>query len=198
MIDYEIATATRARNNAPHCGDACYTRQLDGTVLLCVVDGLGHGEQAEIAATSALAHVADYPGVPLPDLLKGCDVALRSTRGVVMSIAVIDQRSGQMTFAGIGNTRGAVVGESKIRLRSHPGIVGAGFDTVSTETFLLTPGDLIILFTDGLPWELDLSGYDETLLQKPSELTERIIRDWYHGTDDLGLLICRVCTRGAR
>jgi len=108
-----------------------------------------------------------------------------------MGIAVIDQEARTLTYAGIGNTRAVIAGEKTITLSSNYGIVGAGYKTLTPETVGLTPGSLVVLFTDGVAQEMKLSGYDGTLRANPQRLAERIIQDWRRETDDAAVLVCR-------
>ena len=39
------------------CGDLAAARMIDGRIVLCMIDGLGHGEQAAFAARAALTYL---------------------------------------------------------------------------------------------------------------------------------------------
>ena len=43
----QVAIAKRALNDDPYCGDECSYWKTDKKTVLCVADGLGHGEHAE-------------------------------------------------------------------------------------------------------------------------------------------------------
>ncbi len=62
---------------------------------------------------------------------------------------------------------------------------------VKTETVPLTPGDLVIMYTDGIEELIDLSDYDETLCAEVGRLAERILEDWRRETDDAAVLLFR-------
>jgi len=175
----------------PHCGDQGGCWEHDEKVVLCVIDGLGHGKGAERAALAALDFVGRHCDEPLLELFACCDKALRHTRGVAMGIAMADPAAGTLTYAGIGNTRAMVVGRETTRLSSHYGIVGAGYRRLKTETVALAPGDLVILFTDGIEELIDLSDYDETLRVEVGRLAEKMLEDWRRETDDAAVLVFR-------
>jgi len=187
----EVAMVKRALDDGPHCGDECCVWESHDKTILCVVDGLGHGEQAEMVAKAAVDFVARHLSEALLDIFAGCSRALRDTRGVAMGIAVIDEEARTLTYAGVGNTRARILGARTIILNSTYGIVGAGYKTLSPETVHLAPGSLVILFTDGVAEAMDLSGYDETLRANPQWLAERIIQDWRRETDDAAMLVAR-------
>lgn len=156
-----------------------------------MIDGLGHGKGAEQAALAALDFLEGHHHGPLLEVFATCDKALRDTRGVAMGIAVADPAAWTLTYAGIGNTRAMVVGEETTRLTCHYGIVGGGYRKLKTETVPLTPGDLVIMYTDGIEELIDLSDYDETLCAEVGRLAERILEDWRRETDDAAVLLFR-------
>ncbi len=175
----------------PHCGDQAGCWEYDGKVVLCMIDGLGHGRRAEQAALAALDFLERHHREPLLELFATCDRALHDTRGVAMGIAVADPAAGTLTYAGIGNTRAMVAGQETTRLSSHYGIVGGGYGTLKTEAVPLSPDDLVIMYTDGIEELIDLSGYDEALRADVGRLAETIAADWRRETDDEAVLVFR-------
>lgn len=184
-------TAKRARDNAPHCGDALGVWRMNGTRTLCIVDGLGHGEHAETAARAALDCVLRHLSRPLPDIFAICDRALRGTRGVVMGIAAIDEAAGRLTYAGVGNTSILIAGTGQHRLGSDPGIVGAGYRSLSLESVPLQPGDHVIMWTDGIKPEFDLELCSSWRATDPQPLAEAILGRWGRESDDAAVLVFR-------
>lgn len=185
----EVGSATRAFNDARYCGDRCGWWRRGAISVLCVVDGLGHGEEAETAARTAIDYVRHHPLRSLQDIFSGADRVLRSTRGVAMGMVVVDELHGNATFAGIGNIRILAYGSCTWLKKSDYGIVGGGYKKLSPESVRLQPGDLIILFTDGIEEKLDLSKYDSDLLNSAQQLAEQILHDWYIERDDAAVLV---------
>lgn len=81
------AVATRALEERGASGDRHLVQPHPGGVLVAVVDGLGHGEEAAFAAERAAAVLKEYAHEPILSLLKRCHTALLETRGVVMTLA---------------------------------------------------------------------------------------------------------------
>ena len=195
----QIAIVKRSFPNDPYCGDECAYWQDNGKIMLCVVDGLGHGQGAEKAARAAVDYVAQHVSEPLPDIFAGCDRAIQCTRGVVMGIAVVDEEAGTLTYAGVGNPRIIIVRvhclapgiEGTVRLPNRPGVVGGGCRKVLPETVPLSPSDLVVLCTDGIPSEVDIAGYEDALCVDVQQLAERIVRDWGRESDDVAVLVFR-------
>ena len=175
----------------PYCGDQAAWWDRRGGTLLCIVDGLGHGQGAEHAAMAALDFVGRRHHLPLPEIFASCDEAIRHTRGVAMSIAAVDPHTGALTYAGIGNIRARVVGHQDRWLSSNYGIVGGGYRRLTPETVPLAPDDMLILATDGVTENFDVSGYDNEIIADVTRLAERVLADWRRETDDAAVLVFR-------
>jgi hypothetical protein len=78
-------------------------------MLVAAIDGIGHGAEAANAAKAAIAVLKDCVGEPIIPLVGTCHEKLRSTRGVVLSLASVDIRHGLMTLLGVGNVQGVLV-----------------------------------------------------------------------------------------
>jgi len=186
-----VGIARRAFYDAKECGDACGYWEPDGKLVMCVIDGLGHGPLAAAAADAALDCVAADPAQPLPVIFENCDAALVGTRGAAMGIASVDNATGILTYAGVGNTRIAIGRTSAKILTNNNGIVGDGlrFRRLSTRTVPLSPNDLVLMYTDGLKTGIGLGDYGHALFADPQRLAERILQDWRRGTDDAAVLV---------
>ncbi len=190
-----IAIAKQHYRGSPHCGDqgACWAN--DGKVTLCLADGLGHGEDAEKAARTAMDYVAGHCDAPLAELFAGCDEALYRTRGVAMGIIIIDHEAGTLTHAGVGNTRAVVVGDETTRLDSTAGIVGAGYGRLVPEAVPFMADDLVVMVTDGIKQRFDFADCAEMGGTDLQRLAEKILEDWSRGTDDAAVLVFKKTTK---
>nr|QNO44173.1 hypothetical protein NLDJDEJO_00005 [Methanosarcinales archaeon ANME-2c ERB4]QNO44861.1 hypothetical protein FNLBKCNM_00005 [Methanosarcinales archaeon ANME-2c ERB4]QNO46570.1 hypothetical protein NKHCAGDB_00003 [Methanosarcinales archaeon ANME-2c ERB4] len=186
----QIATVKHALDNAPYCGDE-YGYWEEGTkTILSIVDGLGHGKDAEIAAKAAVNYIARHLSESLQEIFTGCDSELRGTRGAAMGITVIDAEKDKLTYAGIGNTRVIVVNSKTFRLDSDYGIIGGGFKKLTPETLAIGKEALVVMFTDGVEELVDLSRYD-LISGDVHELAEKIITDWRIERDDAAVMVYR-------
>ena len=184
----QIATIKQAVNNAPYCGDECGYWEKGTKTVICIIDGLGHGKDAEIAAQAAVKYIADHQSESSQAIFAGCDRELRKTRGAAVGIAVIDGDKGELTYAGIGNTRVIVVNSETFHLGSDYGIIGGGYKKLTPETISIGKGALVIMFTDGVEEVIDLSRYD-LIAVDVHELAEMIIKDWRVERDDAAVLV---------
>ncbi len=187
----QLAMLKYALADALYCGDEVACWQKDEQILLCVVDGLGHGQQAEEAAKKAVRYIERHLLESLEEIFAGCNRALRETRGVAMAVARIDEKKRLLTYAGVGNTRAVVVGDKTTWLNSSYGIIGGGYKALSPEVVPFSPSDLLLLFTDGLPEFIDLSKYSKEIAGDVWQLAAKIITDWYAKKDDVAILVYR-------
>jgi hypothetical protein len=123
-----------------------------------------------------------------------CHIALRRTRGAVLSIASFDETAQQIIWLGIGNVQGILI-RSDVRapkaresLLLRGGVVGYQIPTLRAAALPVNVGDVLILATDGIAG--DLAGI-EPRDQPAQDLAEDILR--WHGkdTDDALVLVAR-------
>ena len=125
-------------------------------VLIAVIDGLGHGPEAAAAARIAAARLQQSPDEPPAELVQHCHRALLRTRGAVMSLASIDANAGRMTWIGVGNVDGTLYRADRAArprresLSLRGGVVGYQLPSLRPATLPITPGDTLVLATDGV------------------------------------------------
>ncbi len=184
-----VTTAFQSLNNAPHCGDAGAHWRFGNHILLCLVDGLGHGKYAEQAAQAAINHVAYQRREPIREIFSSCNETIRNTRGVAMGLVLINVKNGELIHGGIGNIRALVVKEETTHLGSDFGIVGGGYRSLSPDQLILERGDYVIMTTDGLVEIIDLNA-SKILDENSFEMVaDKILRRWSHDRDDAGVLV---------
>ncbi len=168
---------------------------IQGSIAtLCVIDGLGHGPEAERAAKEIAGYVGQNLDASPQSLLAGANQAARDTRGAAVGLAFVDLEKRLLTYVGVGNTR-ALLLEAEARrpkvLQNTNGIVGAGYQKLNPETVFFEPDDLLFLYTDGFPVHVDLSqlaDQEEHLENLANEFLQR----WALGTDDAAVLVARL------
>lgn len=172
------------------CGDAYAVIDRTSFVLVAVVDGLGHGPEAEAAAKDAIAHIEAHAADPPAVLLEGCHRALRGTRGAVVAIARYDRQAKTLAYCGLGNIEARIVGAERVyRPISINGIVGHQARKLRVEEFPFGPGDLLIMHSDGISdrFEVSIASRGRDLQM----LANQIVREHGRLYDDQVLLILR-------
>lgn len=171
-----------------HCGDAYEVIDRGTHVIVAVVDGLGHGVDAEIAAQLAISYLRAHPDASLRMLLEGCHKALKGSRGAAMAIARIDRRRHRLSHAGVGNVETRLVSAGQVlRPITMNGIVGESMERFREETFPFVPGDLLFMYSDGISdrFETPVAARD---LQR---LADQIALKYLRFQDDQTLVILR-------
>ncbi len=171
-------------------GDLGVVLPFQGGVLVGVIDGLGHGKDACIAAERAEETLAKCPSDPLDVLIERCHEALRDTRGVVLSLATFDGR-GSMTWLGVGNVEALLVragSDQSDAIPSRGGTVGYLLPKLTTTTLPVRHGDTLVLATDGIR-----HGFKQEVraTRSPQEIAEQIVEHWSRETDDCCTIVAR-------
>ena len=115
-----------------------------------------------------------------------------------MGLAEVHPATGEIEFAGVGNTRTRLISNSRgfkpksSFLSSAYGIVGGGFRKVVTEKASAEPGDLLVMYSDGLKELFDLSSYQDLKSVEPEPLARRILKDWKRDSDDGIVIVARI------
>jgi serine phosphatase RsbU (regulator of sigma subunit) len=191
LIDWGVAT--QALQGETRSGDLHVVESFFGGVLVAALDGLGHGEEAEAASTAAAAILSSHAREPVTTLVERCHEALRSTRGVAMSLASFVASRHTMTWLGVGNVEASLFRSdtSAGRRESLPlrgGVVGFRLPALVASTVSVGPGDTLILATDGVSGDF-ATGL--RLFEPPERIAESILARFAHGRDDALALVAR-------
>jgi phosphoserine phosphatase RsbX len=194
LLDWGVAAV--ALPGEAESGDLHLVRPVAGGVLVAVVDGLGHGVEAATAARLAVAAIARHAHASPVSLFERCHQALKGTRGVVMSLALIRRADGSLTWLGVGNVEGTLVradggghtARARRALVTRGGIVGSELPNLKPEVLSLAIGDTLILATDGIR-----EGFVEGLPADatPQRQADHILARHGKGTDDALVLVAR-------
>lgn len=178
------------------CGDAWATH-ADGPVrIVFMVDGLGHGTEAAVAANEAVAQFQRSRHEPPAQIVHAVHQALRHTRGGAVAVARIDPGGATISFAGLGNIAAAVVGGGTVRrMVSHNGTAGHNARKIQAFDYPCGPGALLVMHSDGLSSGWSLDAYPGLQRMHPLLVAGVLYRDFARGRDDATVVAAR--TEGA-
>ena len=184
----EWSTAVQVRQGEDLSGDHYLICRVLDRVLVAVLDGIGHGPEAAEASRKAVTVLEAHADEPIISLFLLCHNELRNTRGVVMSLAVLDSSSNSMTWLGVGNVGGRLLRADKTSLHTeeelltYSGIVGHQLPPVLIFSVLpIFKGDVLILTTDGISHEFSESVY---IGRSAYQIANDILANYSKDTDD--------------
>ncbi len=175
------------------CGDGYLVTPTEEGLLIAVVDGLGHGEQAAIAAQAFIEAVRENPDLGLPELMRECHQRLSGTRGAAGALVRIDRRTRRIAFVGVGNIHFHALSDGPMHPVSAPGIVGHRIRKIIPFEYDLPRRTLIVLASDGVSSRLELEEYGHL---GPQEVADIIVSEHGKAHDDATVVTVRYLDEG--
>ena len=172
-------------------GDAVVIRPLEQGLFLAIVDVLGHGPEAHGLTHVIDAYLARYGTSDVSGVMTRLHQHLKGTRGAAVGLCAIDAATGRIDYAGIGNTAIRRFGKVETRLVSQDGVVGQNMRTPRPQTLQLEPGDLIVLYTDGVSDRFTVNDYPGVLRHAPQEVASNIVQRFGKDHDDAACIAVR-------
>ena len=173
-------------------GDGWAIESVDGKIVALLVDGLGHGPEAAVAARAAMAVFRDNITVAPDVMLCTMHDALHATRGAAVSMMVADPVRRTARFCGVGNVDGRIVSPDNGRhLLPQNGIVGHTMPRVQTVEMPWPIDGRIVLHSDGLSSRWKATDYPGLLARHPALLAGVLFRDFARVRDDATVLVIR-------
>lgn len=148
----EVGVAGRPLPGQAESGDAAFVRHQGDTVLVAVIDGLGHGADAAAASRAGVEILAQYPDDPIDQLFHRVHQALGRTRGGVMTVARLERGARRLTWCAVGNVAGhlARADGTRERVLECGGIVGHSLPRLRVAPLALRGGEVLVIATDGV------------------------------------------------
>ena len=175
-------------------GDAVVIRPLEQGLFVAIVDVLGHGPEAHELTHVIDAYLARYGTSDVSGLMTRLHQHLKGTRGAAVGLCAIDAATGRLDYAGIGNTALRRFGNAETRLVSQDGVLGQNMRTPRPQTIQLEPGDLIVLYTDGVSDRFTSEDYPGVMRHAPKEVASNIIQRFGKDHDDAACIAVRYNT----
>jgi serine/threonine protein phosphatase PrpC len=190
----DCSVASRPISGQSVSGDLHLIKTFEHRILIAVIDGIGHGNEAAAAARAAANILEAYAEESAISLVQRCHEALMLTRGVVLTIAKLNTAESTMTWLGVGNVEGrllradASVSPPRESVLLRGGLVGAQLPALQASVVPMGAGDLLVIATDGIQASFD----DEIKLNEPTrQIAEHILKRHYKGKDDALVLVAR-------
>ncbi|SEB18447.1 negative regulator of sigma-B (phosphoserine phosphatase) [Thalassobacillus cyri] len=148
----KIAAYQKPKKGNYYCGDSYYYKETDKSFVCAIADGLGSGELAKESSQAVMDVIEDFPDLSIEALIKKCNEALMSKRGVVLGILKIDFPTETYSYSSIGNIGIMTVTSEGRKKRNIP---LAGYLTGYPKKMRVVYGKLerglvFIMFSDGV------------------------------------------------
>ncbi len=188
--DLRAGVSQHSLHNDPACGDVWEVAIQGQQLSVLMIDGLGHGPEAEDASRAGAGAFNREPFADPGVLLGEIHHDMRGTRGGAVAVAQFDSVHNRLRFIGIGNIGATLIGEDRPRgMASHPGIVGLQYRKVAAVDYAQCAGQLLIMYSDGLQSRWNLRDYPGLMYRHPAVIAAILHRDYCRGRDDVTVLV---------
>ena len=187
--NWDAHTRVRSHPAYARCGDAALVIVCEGGVLLSSIDATGHGSRAASVADQAVALIREQAGPDLVRLMAGLHSCLKSSPGAAVGLLFVDTREARFHYLGVGNSRSALIGARRWRGVSRDGVVGDRLPSPFLQAGTLDPGDILMLWTDGLPEFQSVRLAESLTFRSAAVMTQRLLDDLARSHDDASCLV---------
>ena len=188
-LNYNVSSFFKPFEHNIRGGDATLVVKHNDGFLLAIIDVLGHGENAYSLASNIVEYISNNLTTNLVNLMHNLHTTFRYSRGAAINLAFIDLKRQSCRSIGVGNTNTAIIGNIQWKAFSYNGNVGHRIpSTLAEQTTTFIPGDLILLWTDGLPRQtLDMAV--KIRYKTAEQITQQLINELAKPFDDSGCLV---------
>lgn len=180
-----------AKPNEQTSGDGFYKKAIAGKVKFMLADGLGHGPEANFAVNAAVDAFKGCPFDSPSEIIRFIHPAVRKTRGLVATVAVLDTKLKQLKIAGVGNISSRLQGPvlSKTQL-PYNGIIGHNIPrTMNDHVLDVRYFNKLILCSDGIRSRWETGKYQQINKHDLSIVAAAIYKDFARQTDDMSVVV---------
>jgi phosphoserine phosphatase RsbX len=167
------------------CGDSFLIEERDGALVAAVIDGLGHGYESWVAASTAVEVIRGSLDLSVDGIVRRCHQELRVTRGAAIGVLKLDA-GGAGEFCGVGNIEVQSLNGSSPSVFCLAGIVGHNLRTSKVMPVSMRPGDIYCLLSDGVS---SRGNFKSCLPGDPESVARRIVEQWGQAHDDATALV---------
>ena len=172
-------------------GDNAIIEENNGFVFLGIIDVLGHGVDANALSLKIEKFLQKNWTTNVTETLLNLHENCKGTIGAAAGLGVLNVKTKELSYCGVGNTVIRVFGQRSRRLYSTDGIVGSRIRTPVEQKLYLTPKDILVLYTDGIKDRFDLDDYPQILYQSPASIVRNIVRRFEKVYDDATCIVVR-------
>lgn len=174
------------------CGDLAFLIKRDDSVLLGLIDGAGHGPEAQSIAVLAHDFILENQQLELAALMSELHASLQGTRGGVALIGKINLKTHRLSFVGVGNIELRMFGSQTRRFVLTQGVLGSSIRTPQKQSVNIYRGDVFVIHTDGISSFFNLDDYPDLPYDETETIASVLMDKFTKGNDDATALIVRL------
>ena len=191
LENYDCATFVRPCPGERVSGDLAFVEQRDHLTILALVDALGHGPEANKVAERAGRILQGKWSADAGTCIRALHEGLRGSLGAVAGIAIVDHAAKSLRYVGVGNTALRIFGSRDSRLPSTAGTLGGQIRSPNEHRRAIAPGDVIVMYTDGVKDRFELTDYPQMRYQSAATVARAIVDRFGKNHDDAGCIVLR-------
>ena len=172
-------------------GDSVVALKLDDVLFVAIVDVLGHGQEAHELSLVIDSYLSRYGSADVLGVILRLHQHLKGTRGAAVGLCAIHKDSYRLDYVGVGNTSIRRFGSVETRLVSKDGVLGQNMRTPLLQTLQLEPGDVIVLYSDGISDRFSVDDYPGALSHPPQNVATNIVQRFGKNHDDATCIAVR-------
>ncbi len=172
-------------------GDFGLVIEHEGLLFLAIADIVGHGPEAHVVAVEARKFLVGSWTPDLTETMKRLHEVLKGGRGAAVGLATLEIDSGEVRYAGVGNTVIRRLGSQEARLFSADGNVGETLRTPREQSLRLAKDDVLALYTDGLRTNFEVDDYPQLRYERAAAIAKTLVSRFGRSYDDATCLVVR-------
>ncbi|RFC37478.1 MAG: Anti-sigma regulatory factor (Ser/Thr protein kinase) [Candidatus Nitrotoga sp. SPKER] len=173
------------------CGDIWSYFIENGVLYALVTDGLGHGQLAHDASLNAARIFQERQDTNPVIIMQNIHRGLKSTRGAAGAIAILDFEQNNLSFLGVGNIAGVLIGVQDKQLISFNGTLGHSANKFQNMNYAAHEDSILIMSSDGLQTRWSLNDYPGLRRRRPIMIASILYRDFSRGRDDTTIMVVK-------
>lgn len=191
VASLDVASAVRPCLGESVSGDVVVATPIESGFFVAIVDVLGHGSEAAELGCEIETYLTRYACRDVAGLMKRLHQKLKGSRGAAVGLCFIETPGNKIKYTGVGNTVIRRFGSAETRLVSQDGVLGQNMRTPRPQSLQLEPGDLIVLYTDGVSDRFSSGDYPGVSRHGADQVSNNIVQRFGKGHDDAACIAVR-------
>lgn len=188
---FRFGMFSRSLSDERYNGDRIYLQQAGKLLRWLHLDGIGHGEEAEVATADLAVHLVSCE---LPeDMLVSVDQQLASTRGAVAIAGEIDLAKCNLRLSGVGDMHAHLYDQEQIQhFAFAPGILGREHRSATLLQNEFGKKCVILTASDGIRRNWDAANFIGLFNQHPQLIAYTLGNIMGRISDDQSICVCSI------